>query len=297
VTQPAPDQQNPSAAVAVAVGAVALAAGMPDPWLPVRWRRLVGMLRAERRLFGSYTQLFSRWIGQVRERVVHRSGAIDPTGVFSTRHTFTLGIGDIVDVELRQIYESAWHEIMVASPLPPSRVETYLATARNRLSAVPDQVYQQITAEVLKAHSEGWSIDELSGRVDTLLSDAQVATWQNRSLVIARTEAIGAYNAGTHAGFLSYAVQLGGEWEHGWLCTHDEKTRPTHLAADIATPGTGQRVPLGEPFQVGLALLDHPGADRPSPLPEEVIQCRCSQVLLRPGEQLDVSNRHGKGRG
>ena len=147
-----------------------------------------------------------------------------------------------------------------------------------------------------KAYQTGASIQELTARVETVLSDEQISRWRNRSLVIARTEAIGAYNAGTHAGFLSYAAQLGGQWEHGWLCTHDERTRPTHLAADIGTPGTGQRVPLGEPFAVGEALLDHPGASGPSALPEEVIQCRCSQVLLRPGEQLDLSNRHGKGR-
>jgi hypothetical protein len=289
-----PPPQGNTGKAAVAVGAVALAGGLPDPWLPVRWRRLAGMMRAERALFAAYSGFLSRWIGAVRQRVVHGK-VVNSHAVFSLGHAFDLGVGRIVDVQMREIYEGAWHNVMLAAPVPPSRVETYLDGARNRMSGVPDQVYAQVKAEVLKANTEGWSIDELAGHVETVLSDNDVATWKNRSVVVARTEAIGAYNAGTHAGFLAYADQTGGPWEHAWLCTHDERVRPTHLAADIGTPGTGQRVPLGEPFSVGDALLDYPGALGPRATPEEVIQCRCAQLLLRPGEQQDLSNRHGKG--
>lgn len=294
MTQPEPSGPT-TGQVALGVGAVALAGGAPDPWLPLRWRRLVGMLRAERSLFRAYSGFLSKWIDRVRGRVVHRQ-VVDPVEIYAMRGAFTLGVGEIVDVQLREIYTSAWHEVMVAAPVPPSRVETYLQGAHNRMSGTPDHVYALVKAEVLKAHNEGSSISELAARVELVLSDNEVATWKNRSVVVARTEAIGAYNAGTHAGFLSYAAQLGGAWEHGWLATHDERVRPTHIAADLATPGSGQRVPLDEPFAVGEALLDYPGAIGPRALPEEVIQCRCSQVLLRPGEDLDVTHRHRRGK-
>lgn len=279
----------------VALGAVALAGGAPDPWLPLRWRRLAGMLRAERSLFRAYSGFLSRWIDRVRGRVVHRQ-VVDPTEIYALRGAFTLGVGEVVDVQLREIYTSGWHDVMLAAPVPSSRVETYLQGAHNRMSGTPDHVYTLVKTEVLKAHNEGSSIAELAARVETVLSDNEVATWKNRSVVVARTEAIGAYNAGTHAGFLAYAAQDGGHWEHGWLATHDEHVRPTHMAADIATPGTGQRVDLDKPFAVGQALLDYPGALGPRALPEEVIQCRCSQVLLRAGERADMSHRFRRGK-
>jgi hypothetical protein len=292
VTQGQPQEQSSSAPVqaGLALGVVALAGGLPDPWLPVRWRRFAALVRAERRVYDAMAGFFSRWIAGVRPRVVLPGGAVNPVGVYAARHAFTLGTDEILDVQVRKIYESAWHEVMLAAPVPPSNVETYLAGARNRLVGVPESVYSQVKAEVLKAHTQGWSIAELSGKVDQIFTEEGAARWRNRSLVIARTEAIGAYNAGTYAGFLAYAAQAGGEWEKGWLATHDSRVRPTHIAADLTTLGTGQRVPLTEQFKVGTALLDFPGD--PSGPPEEVIQCRCSQVLLRPGEAIDMSHRH-----
>lgn len=294
-----PDQQvqqpqaHPVADVALAVGAVELARGAADPFLPSRWRRLAGLLRAEREMFARYSQLLTHWIDQVRNRVV-RGTVVDPPALFAVSGQFAQEAETVARVVISNIYESAWHDVMVDTPLPPSRVETYLASAVNRLVGVPDRVYSDITAEVLKAYNAGDHPIELARRVQDILTGEDLPTWKNRALVIARTEALSAYNAGTHAGFLAYAQQVGGEWEKGWLATHDHRTRPTHRAADIGTPATGQRVPLTEPFKVGTALLDFPGD--PTGPPEEVIQCRCSQVLLRPGEHVDLSNRHGKGR-
>lgn len=295
-----PDQQSqqqqghPVADVALAIGAVELARGATDPFMPSRWRRLAGLLRAERQMFQRYSQLITSWIDQVRARVVH-GGVVDPPALFALSGQFAQDAQAVAEVVITEIYEHAWDDVMLHAPLPPSNVQTYLEGAINRLANVPDAVYSDITAEVLKAYNGGWAPDELAVAVEKILSNEDIPTWRNRALVIARTEALSAYNAGTHAGFLAYANQSGGEWEHGWLATHDHRTRPTHLAADLGTPETGQRVPLSEPFRVGAALLDHPGARGPAALPEEVIQCRCSQVLLRPGEQVDLSNRQGKG--
>ena len=68
-----------------------------------------------------------------------------------------------------------------------------------------------------------------------------------------------------------------------WLATSDSRTRPTHRAAE------GQRVPVGQPFIVGGAELRFPGD--PSGPPQEVIQCRCTMLLVEPGESVDLSNR------
>lgn len=292
--QPPPADQSSAGQVALAVGTVALLQGVPDPWLPSRWLRAAGIRRAEQRMFATWSDLLSRWIDRFRTRILHGTH-VDPYGVFADQAAYRHAVTDVVEVQIRQIYEAAHDFVAIHTPVPPTKIETYLQGALNRLVGVPDHVFQLVNAEVMKAASEGWSIDQLAEQVHSVLSDEGTALWRNRATVIARTEAIAAYNAGTFAGFQSYAAQTGGTWEKGWLATHDTRTRPTHLAADIGTAGTGQRVKLDEPFRVGDALLDFPGAPGPVAEPEEVIQCRCSLVLLRPGGGLDLSHRHGKG--
>lgn len=283
---------GPGAGTALAVGAVALAAGLPDPWWPSRLRRFAALVRAERRFYQAYAGFMGDWLDKLRGRVVsHR--VVDPWAVGSMRGAFKLGLDPIVDTVVREIVDDGFFYVMLHAPVPTSYVDSYLQGVSNRLSNVPDGVFALVRKEVQAATDEGWSIDQLAARVETVLSDADVATWRNRALVIARTEAIGAYNAGTLAGFHGYAASAGGQWEKGWICTHDLAVRPTHLAADVGTPGTGQRVPLAEPFVVGGSAMQHPGD--PAGPPSEVCNCRCSMVLARPGEKIDLSNRHGKG--
>jgi uncharacterized protein with gpF-like domain len=70
--------------------------------------------------------------------------------------------------------------------------------------------------------------------------------------------------------------------------TDDSRTRETHRLAD------GQRVALGQPFIVGGFELAFPGD--PDGPPQEVIQCRCTMLLVEPGETVDMSNRQYRSR-
>lgn len=58
-----------------------------------------------------------------------------------------------------------------------------------------------------------------------------------------------------------------------WNTRHDDKVRPSHVAAD------GQKQNVGDPFKVGGALLRFP-TDPLGP-PEETIRCRCSLSFAR----------------
>jgi hypothetical protein len=129
----------------------------------------------------------------------------------------------------------------------------------------------------------GEGIPELRARIDTVLSTTQSERWPNRATVIARTEAIGAMNGGRADSFVAFAEETGEELERVWLATDDNRTRHTHEVAD------GQRQPLGQPFIVGGFELRFPGD--PLGPPQEVIQCRCTMLLVEPGESLDLSNR------
>lgn len=94
----------------------------------------------------------------------------------------------------------------------------------------------------------------------------------------------GAVNAGAYYGAIRDA-QLRGDPApfKVWISTQDQRTRPTHVAADK------QRTLLTEPFTVGGAKLLFPGDPR-GPA-QEVIQCRCSVLPITLGEQLDWTDR------
>lgn len=95
---------------------------------------------------------------------------------------------------------------------------------------------------------------------------------------------IGALNAGRSDAFTAVAEEdPDTEYERVWLSTDDARTRSTHEHAD------GQRVLLGQPFNVGGFELRFPGD--PSGPPQEVIQCRCVALLVERGESVDLSNR------
>ncbi len=98
---------------------------------------------------------------------------------------------------------------------------------------------------------------------------------------------MGAMNAGRAGAFRAVAEELGQPFDKSWLATMAgpaaATTRPTHRAAD------GQRVPVDGLFRVGESLMDRPGD--PSAPANEVISCRCSMLLLKPGESVDLSNR------
>jgi uncharacterized protein with gpF-like domain len=154
----------------------------------------------------------------------------------------------------------------------------------NRLVRLPDEVYALIVAEIERGLREGLSVDDVSATVDTLLTATGSERWPNRARTVARTETIGAVNAG-----LFRAAQLDAQARGDvapfklWLATDDTRTRPTHRDAE------GQRTLLSEPFVVGTARLMFPGDPR-GPA-GEVINCRCVLIPVVLGETLDWTDR------
>jgi SPP1 gp7 family putative phage head morphogenesis protein len=92
---------------------------------------------------------------------------------------------------------------------------------------------------------------------------------RSRARTIARTEIGAAQNMA-----LSEAAAASGiEYELTWCAAEDERTRPSHVAAD------GQTVKEGEAFDVGGARMSRPGD--PNAPPAESINCRCT-LLIEP---------------
>ena len=89
---------------------------------------------------------------------------------------------------------------------------------------------------------------------------------------ITNTVVVGAFERGT-----LLAWQESGIDKKGWLTAKDERVRTTHIAAN------GQIIELEAAFEVGGALLMHPGD--PAGPAREIINCRCSMVPVMEGDE------------
>ena len=87
----------------------------------------------------------------------------------------------------------------------------------------------------------------------------------DRAVFIAENEANSIWNDSEYQDAI-----LTGKTMKEWRAILDKRTRETHRIAN------GTRIPIGEFFQVGNALLLYP--KYPCEYPEEVVNCRCSLI-------------------
>ena len=126
----------------------------------------------------------------------------------------------------------------------------------------------------------------MTKQINELLDVTGSDRWPNRAATVARTEIHNAYVGGMHDAF---NVIVDGtpetQWVHRWLATEDDRTRPTHVEAD------GQVRPFGVPFEVGGSLMLAPGDPTLGAPAEEIINCRCVELLEEADQPTDMTNR------
>ena len=257
-----------------------------DPWLPERLAAEAELAAAERRMYNSWWGSFSDLIVRSRRAVLSGSGVPDPHGVFSAAPLWTKEMGSFVQGPVRDTVGITFTKLFGPDFRFDQRpaVTSYLATVENRMVRTPDQVFGVVAAEVARGAAAGESIPQVAKRIDALLTTtSSVENWRGRAVTVARTETLGGLNFGRSDAFREMNDQLGGGMEQQWLATIDQRTRHDHLQAD------GQRVPVGQPFEVGGELLMQPGD--PDGSAENTINCRCTTLLVRSGEVMDMSNR------
>jgi len=232
----------------------------------------------------SFWAALSGWLVETARRVL-RGQRPDLEVIWARTPAWAAAVDQVVRGAVRPAMGSAY-EVLLGREFPWEQrafSSAYLAEVRNRLVRVPDEVYDLVAGQVAQGVNLGEGIPEIARRVDDVLSTTASERWPNRATVVARTEAIGALNAGRFDAFRAVAEETGDEFEKVWLATIDNRTRPSHRSAD------GQRVPVGEPFEVGGFKLEFPGD--PNGPPQEIVQCRCTLLLVEPGETTDMSNR------
>jgi hypothetical protein len=155
-------------------------------------------------------------------------------------------------------------------------VQKFIATTvAQKVVQVTDVTKAKISNLIGLGENEGESIQQIAKRIDTLYLDEIIP---NRSTVIARTEVIGASNAGN-----SYAAdQTGLKLEKEWISTRDSRTRDENDLFDHVSMD-GVRVPKSDPYVVpgkkGDDSIMFPGD--PNGQAGNVIQCRCTESYKR----------------
>lgn len=255
-----------------------------DPWLVPRMEAATEAAIAEAAIREALWVELSGWLVTVSRAVLH-TALPDPLAVFSKSPAWAAAVDRIVRGPVRDAVGTAYRTLLGEGFRFDSRpaVVEHLATVSNRMVRTVDSTFDLVARQVSIGANLGEGAAEIADRVDEVLSTTRTERWPNRATVVARTETMGALNAGRQDAFVAVAEELGMPFEQMWVATMDKRVRPTHRRVD------GQRVPTGQPFVVGGASLRFPGD--PLGPGREVIQCRCTTILLEPGETVDLTHR------
>ena len=157
--------------------------------------------------------------------------------------------------------------IAMSFDLGDPRAVTILEGRAQRFArAVNETTWNTLQLSLAAGLASGEDIPTLQLRVAQVFTDA--ATW--RTEAIARTEVIGASNAGSLEGAKQSGVVTG----KNWLAALDARTRETHVVAH--RDARNRNVPLDADFHVG----DDTGpAPHQLPSAKEVVNCRCTMTF------------------
>jgi len=256
----------------------------PDPNLGPRLRAQGFIREGGQRIGRAWFRSLTRWMDRVRPGVAGPD-RVDPGRVSDHNGFWTDEVNVRVVPEIRQVLSNAWRRVtQEGDPNTDPYVADYLNAVGNRLVNLPDEVYAMIVAEVERGIREGRGIPEVTAEIQRILTSTASDRWPNRARTVARTETIGAVNAGIYRSAVLDA-QARGDLAPAkvWLATEDARTRPTHVDADK------QRTLLQSPFVVGGAQLLFPGDPRGPAA--EVIGCRCTMLPVVLGETIDWTSR------
>lgn len=250
---------------------------MADPNAADRWRRDARLARGERRVLAATREALAALAAYAR-RALRESG-LDPAVLDDRAPAWRDALSGEVTPAIYSVFADAWAAIDRGTGVDPTLQGTrYLETVHNRLVGASDEVFDQIRGAIEAGRQEGLHPREVARDVDRLLADT--ANWEGRARTIARTETLGANNAGARASARATADYLGygpDQVQRSWLATSDSRTRESHAEAD------GQTIMgLDATYSVGGAELEGPG-DPYGPA-EEVINCRCTETFLYPGD-------------
>lgn len=132
---------------------------------------------------------------------------------------------------------------------------------------------ERIMSQIVKGAEANETIQQIARRISATFAEPEEML--SKAMMIARTETLTAMSIG-QAAAMNDAKSVIPDMKKAWLSANDDRVRDSHAEVN------GEVVGVNEKFSNGLAYPREPGAPA-----GEVIQCRCSLVLLPPGEDLE----------
>lgn len=260
-----------------------------------RLRHLAAIIRAELAIERATNKAFKAWLPAVRDAILYGKAPAVPDSLQDPA-PLTAAAGDdednapvvlLINPGAAEITRKLWEFLAAGIVLEIVRVyaqqvrrtlpditpsglavmqESYAATVRSRLNALPDEIFVRVQEIVSQGIREGLTNEQLARRIRDALSPLK-PEFKQQAKVVGRTEGIGVYNGAIHQAHLLLSQQTGQAFTKEWLTVRDPRVRHTHATA------AGQTVALAAKFNVGGFVADYPGDPR---LPaREAVNCRC----------------------
>lgn len=161
--------------------------------------------------------------------------------------------------------------------MPQAETLEFLAARENRLSKVPDDVFERIRDQISEGLTEGDSLKDIAGRVRAEFNEIS----DGRAKTIAHTETAAAYGKGRNTAMRQSGVKF-----KRWLTSNNNNVRAAHKLMNRTI------VPFTEPFVVynpktgETDEIQFP-ADS-SGAPWNVINCHCVALASAKGPEGDA---------
>ena len=223
------------------------------------------------------------FLGRARELVLAPFGKFgatpNPEAVYAAVPVWQAEVDRIMNA-LTPALQEGWAAAHLSGSYSPSDpyVQANLALTHNLLVRVPDEVHAAVIREILAGTDAGEDNAAIARRVNGVLDYTGTENWDNRARVIANTETNRHYNSSLLAHALLVERQDGGVYTKQWDTRMDGKERDAHKRAN------NQVRTLSQPYSVDGQPLMFPGD--PTGAPENVINCRCGQVIRKSGVPL-----------
>jgi hypothetical protein len=245
---------------------------MADRWIAHRLRRAATVAGLEQATFRELLALARRWGEVVRRAVLPGGGLVDPTGVYAGAQIWRAGLERVGDDAIVPALGRASAERFGATRVDAGYVARHRGEAIERLTRLPEEVLIDVRRRLAERSPDGAVVPGVIADLSATVLNPESQGWRDRLGAVARTETVGAFNAGAVDTFRQLAAVQGLDVRQVWLSTGDDRTRHTHQVAD------GQMVDLGERFEVGGFSAAYP-ADPFLP-PQERINCRCTLLIV-----------------
>lgn len=136
-----------------------------------------------------------------------------------------------------------------------SHIRSFLSIRTDKITMINETVRKQLKNVIEESIANGETLASIADKFRDVYNMAA-----SRSMMIARTETVGALNGGSQIYYESEGVQ-----QKEWLTARDENVREAHKHME------GETVGVKNSFSNGL---EYPGDQKGEP--EEVINCRCT---------------------